>query len=124
MNPDTGPEAIAALCKALRRDSMYGDDEAAATIEALQAERDAALARVDAALAERDKAEEWLKMAKSNTADYERVVMGMGRREATAAIVAYTKRLRHDEAFYRVCVEMDNLAARIERGDHLKETGQ
>ena len=86
---DTSPEAIAVLCERLRRILTHSiRPQAAAMIEALAAERDAALAE--------------------------------GARQERAAIVAYTKRLRHEGAFYRVSIEMDNHAMRIERGDHRK----
>jgi hypothetical protein len=42
-----------------------------------------------------------------------------GERRATAAIVAYLRKVRGDPAFYRVCMEVDNLRNRIEAGHHL-----
>lgn len=74
-------------------------------IERLVAERVAALT------AERDAAMDFYNMAKSNTADYERVVIAMGERRATAAIVAWLKGC--DE---RAC---EAAAWAVERGDHL-----
>ncbi len=42
-----------------------------------------------------------------------------GERRATAAIVAYLRKARGDPAFYRVCMEVDNLRNHIEAGHHL-----
>ncbi len=42
-----------------------------------------------------------------------------GERKATAAIVAYLRKMRGDPAFYRVCMEVDNLRNHIEAGHHL-----
>jgi hypothetical protein len=42
-----------------------------------------------------------------------------GERKATAAIVVYLRKMRGDPAYYRVCMEVDNLRNHIEAGHHL-----
>ena len=47
-----------------------------------------------------------------------------GERKATAAIVAYLRKMRGDPAYYRVCMEVDNLRNHIEAGHHLRDAAK
>ena len=99
------------------------------------AERNAAVARAEAA-------DKWLAMAKSDTADYERVVTGMGMRRERAAIVAWlraeagktrddltrlnrAKKLTHmmNAEWEAGIMTKAGIANAIEAGDHLPSAG-
>ncbi len=75
--------------------------ELAARLAIVEDERDVALARAEMEVAARN------------------MLMAEGERRATAAIVAYLRKARGDPAFYRVCMEVDNLRNHIEAGHHL-----
>ena len=126
MTTPMSDEDLDALRKRLQwQQRVHGNQaahEANLAIEALIAERDAAVAanaRLQIQLPNNNA--DTIRRCAQALAEWEAALERIGERRANAAIVADLKALRHHEAYYRISLELDNLATRYERGDHITE---